>query len=663
MSALVKPAQTIAHRQAPMLFRVGMFVTYKNEPYCIRSAEPDYMILQHQKNHKLQWVTPEEWSSAYRDGALTITLPDKVIALHPITDSDHLAKAERMLAYLNELDASGAPGSEMTRRRVIKSIALRINDPEPPHHMQLYRFYKRWVRAGKEIYALFATKQTRTKPVTDAQLDFALHIIDEHFLVPHGGNRSELYRCFKAQFELESNQVKFDLTGKPMSKTALDNIVDSLDPYEVIAAQKGTAAANAQFRNSNEKITTYFPGERVEIDAVHLNLGLVDETTGEYQGRVILFIAIDVHTRYITGYSIVYGDKPAESGEAVINLLKHMVSPKANNGNFANDWHDLGVPHCIHADNGAGFIAESTLRFCAMLNTDLHRSESRKSQRRPFIERFNRTLREQLMTKIPGYLGKRIDSNNFNKTIEQAAVVTLSEFTRYLEEFIADYYHQNPHKGLDGLSPSQKLEQCRNDFLPRPVADLSKINALTGATCERTIQETHGIQIQGLHYNSTELRNLRFRLMNNRENKKPGKVEVIFNAQDISSVTVLVPGEIDMLIVPLRDKTVALGTSLSEYKVLKSKGRAATAKAEAKVFPSKHKNHKKPKPKKLSEATETTRAKSTVATHEGYSSRDVLKEGTARLAQDDTQRTSMEPAVSQPPKTQKGSGRQRSGGR
>ncbi|WP_407507077.1 hypothetical protein [Vibrio parahaemolyticus] len=616
-----------------------MFVNYYGETYCIRNAEADYMVLQHTLNHKCEMISTDAWSSAYCDGALTITQQEKQVAIHPITDSKKLAEAERMLAYLNELEVTGKFGSEATRRHVINYISEKIQDPTPPNHMQLYRLYKRWERAGKNIQVLLSTKQSRTKPVTDAQMDFAMYIIDEHFLVPHGDNRSELYRIFKAEFYLDTNQQQFKLSGKPMSKSALDNILDTLDPFEVFAAQNGIDAARSKFRDSNEKIETFFPGERVEIDAVHLNLGVLDDATDTYIGKVILFLAIDVHTRYILGYSIVYGTNPAESAEAVINLLRHVVSPKKRNGNYSNDWQSIGVPYCIHADNGPGFIAEMTLRFCAMLNTDLHRSESRKSQRRPFIERFNRTLRGQLMTKIPGYLGKRMEEKDFNKTIEQAAVVRLSEFTRYLEEFIVDVYHQNPHKGLEGMTPAQMLEQCRDTFYPRPVPNIAEMNALVGVTYTRTIQATQGIQIKNLYYNSTELKNLRFKLMKNRKSKGPQKVEFIFNPQDISSITVLEPDSMKMLVVPLRNKTVLPGTTLAEHQAQKLAKKGTFVQQEHKSFSSKHKQHRKSNKAHKAKSSDIKIPKSNVVTHPDYDPQKVIEEGTARLAQDDTQRT------------------------
>ncbi|GAD02651.1 DDE-type integrase/transposase/recombinase [Agarivorans albus] len=641
------------YQDRPTQFVKGMLLSYDKEEHVVRTVEPDYMVLENTLTHEPKMLKTDVWSLAYHEGFLKVTERENTVAIHPITDAEKLAEAERWLAYLNELDISGSPGSMETRLKVIDSVSKRVSDPNPPHQMKLYRMHKKWGRKGRNIYALLNTKLTRTKPVTEAQYDFAMAVIDEHYLVPHGGNRSALYRTYKEAFYLDINQEKYELCGKPMSKTSLDNLLDELDPFQVSVAQKGLKAARALFRDSNEKIITKHPGQRVEIDAVHLNLGVLCDETGEYLGRIILFLAIDVHTRYILGYSIVYGTKPAESAEAAMNLLRHVLSPKLKNGNFQHDWHTIGTPEAFHSDNGAGFISETVTHFYALLHSSIHRAESGKSQRRPFVERFNRTIREQLMTKIPGYLGKRVDAKDFNKTVEAAAVITLSEFIRYLEEYIVDYYHQNAHKGLDGLSPAQKLAQCVGDFYPRPAADLAMLDTLVGATYTRTIQETQGVQIENLYYNSTELKHLRFKLMQKRNstNSKSKdtksrsdkvKVEVIFNKKDISSVTVIVPGEMEMMIVPLRDKTVAPGTSLEAYRAQNQAAKKGAQNAETKTYPSKHGEHGKPKKRKPSSSAPKSKALESGS----YCPQTTLEEGVNRFARDNSKLTYVQPSTS-----------------
>ena len=63
MSQVISNNQVFA-KQAPMLFRVGMFVIYNDTLFCIRNAEPDYIVLQHTLDHSIKMVTAQVWSQA-----------------------------------------------------------------------------------------------------------------------------------------------------------------------------------------------------------------------------------------------------------------------------------------------------------------------------------------------------------------------------------------------------------------------------------------------------------------------------------------------------------------------------------------------------------------------------------------------------------------------
>ena len=586
---------------ASVLFSAGMKIVFRNEEYLIRTCEPDYFVIQHVRDHTIDMIDSITLSDAYANGELTLVTPEPTVAIHPISDPAKLAEAERILSYVEELDVNGKPGSEVERKRVIEYISKRIGDKSPPHQMQLYRYYKKWTQAGKSVSAFLKKTQTRRKPITGPQLDFAMHIIDREYLKPLGGNRSELYRVYILAFEEEkaTNALKFNLEGNPMSKTSLDNILDSLDRFEVDICQKGLLRARDIHRNSNELIVADYFGQRIEVDAVHLNIGLRNED-GSYIGRVIVFFAIDVYSRAILGYSMVYGESPGESAQAVLELFKHVVTPKKHNGNFVNEWYTVPNIRHIHADNGAAFTSEMVVRAAHMINAKIHHSESRKSQRRPFIERFNRTLRGQFMTKLPGYLGKRMDDSNFGMTLEQTAVLTVSDFTRYLEEYIVDVYHQNPHKGLGGRTPAQVVEQADNTFFRAKLPNLARLESLMGAVKTRTIQATHGIQIDNIKFHSSELNQYRLQLSNSSKSSGAVKVEFIYNPSDISQITVLLPN-FESLVVPNRDKRVEPGTSLAEYKAFLTAEMGNFEKATPKVFTSKHNSHPKPqKPKRKS---------------------------------------------------------------
>lgn len=237
------------------------------------------------------------------------------------------------------------------------------------------------------------------------------------------------------------------------------------------------------------------------------------------------------------------------------------------------------------------------------------------------------------MQKIPGYLGKRIDGNISDKTIEQSAQVTLSEFKAYVEEYIVDVYHQRKHKGLDGMTPQQAVEQALESFIPRESVDVSTLNFMSGATKKGTVQATHGIQISNQYFNSKELRELRFKAMGS--SSKSPTFDFIFNPNDISQIAVLIPGSMEILRVPNRDKTIPAGTSLADYKLRKAAPQLSSSTLPEPVFGSKHQQHKpktKSKSRKSSPASKTKQT-GEVQTFTDEQLREQLGHGAVRIAQ------------------------------
>ncbi|WP_134051644.1 DDE-type integrase/transposase/recombinase [Rheinheimera aquimaris] len=621
------------------IFKKGDWAVLKGEMVQIRTAEPDFFVLQSKNNSQPQMYSTDMLYDLYLDGAFSPAVAaEQPVTFRPLNSETDLLEAERRLAYIHDLQSRDNPGSYNTWQKCVDYVSRKIVDPEPPHPKQVYRWLKSWQNSSHSIHQLLKRTQLRSKPLMEQQFDLAMEVIDNEYLVPNGGIKQHVYESFRKQF------AQSELEGKAMSRSYFYQIIDSLDPYEVCLAQYGKKAALAKFRASDEKIVVRHLMERVEIDAVHLNLGLIDDETGEFLGKVIVFFAIDVYTRYILGYSVVYGISPGETSEAVIELVSSMIVPKARSGNYRNEWYCLGVPWTIHCDNGSAFIAENTLRFLTHLQITQHRSETGKGQRRPFIERFNRTFRNQLCKKIPGYSGKRVDGNKNDKTIEQSAQVTLSDFNKYVEEYIVDVYHQRQHKGLEGLTPQQAVEEALENFIPRAPVDVSTLNFMSGATKKGTVQATHGIQISKQYFNSKELRELRFKAMGSCT--KSPKFDFIFNPKDISQIAVLIPKSMEILLVPNRDKTIAAGTSLADFELSKVSKKLNNRTQPQPVFTSKHKQHKPKTTSKSRKSSSVSKTKQRDPSHTFTDEqlREQLDKGAMRIAQNTAHYTEKAPS-------------------
>jgi putative transposase len=95
--------------------------------------------------------------------------------------------------------------------------------------------------------------------------------------------------------------------------------------------------------------------------------------------------------------------------------------------------HEFGKPERIRVDNGPEFISSDFSDWCTSENITVQYIQPGKPMQNGFIERFNRTFRENV---LDAYLFEDIN---------QVRIIT--------EEWMDDYNNHRPHESLGGLSP------------------------------------------------------------------------------------------------------------------------------------------------------------------------------------------------------------------
>lgn len=104
----------------------------------------------------------------------------------------------------------------------------------------------------------------------------------------------------------------------------------------------------------------------------------------------------------------------------LINSLKQLIRER-------------GKPKTIRTDNGPEFISKVFVSFCNEMQIELHYIQPGKPAQNAYIERFNRTFREDV---LDAYLFETIEQVNMEAYLWQI-----------------DYNTNHPHKALKGLSP------------------------------------------------------------------------------------------------------------------------------------------------------------------------------------------------------------------
>lgn len=125
------------------------------------------------------------------------------------------------------------------------------------------------------------------------------------------------------------------------------------------------------------------------------------------------------------------------SGERVVHVLENIMQ-----------WR--GKPQQIRSDNGPEFISTALSSFCNAHHIEQRFIQPGRPQQNAFIERFNKTLREDVL-----------DAYLFD-TIQQVRDIT--------EQWQQDYNENHPHQSLNGQSPLQYLKtksQTKNSTFNR----------------------------------------------------------------------------------------------------------------------------------------------------------------------------------------------------
>lgn len=127
----------------------------------------------------------------------------------------------------------------------------------------------------------------------------------------------------------------------------------------------------------------------------------------------------------------------------------------------------------LYVDNGPSFQANRFHAACKheQIDIELVHSKRYQAEGRGVCERFNRTLKEQFEDEVRG----------------RDELLTLDELNAYFEAWLHERYHRDPHAGIDGQTPSDRLQSVEHKLRPPP--DLSVIDELLRIREQRTVHK------------------------------------------------------------------------------------------------------------------------------------------------------------------------------
>lgn len=358
--------------------------------------------------------------------------------------------------YVNEIEKQLGENTSIQFDRfdeVIESVASRLDDANPPSSSTLYRWWKRWCNAGRDLMAL----ADKTPPKGNIRRCF------------RGIVESEIYKAIEDVYltrERNSCQAAYDslryellllnkARAKPLripSRATFYRICANYDAYSIKAAREGKLAADRHFRSTGIGVEPQHILERVEIDHTPLDLMVVDDSTGLVIGRPTVTFLTDRFSRMPIGFEIGF-EPPSEL--AVMAALRHAIMPKeyANEKfpDVVNKWPAYGIPTTLVCDNGLEFHSAQLRRMCAELNIELIFCPKKQPHYKGAIERFQGTFNRQVSQRIPGTTFSNIQERGDYNAVENARI-TLRDIRKLLYLWIIDIYNQSPNR-ITGKPP------------------------------------------------------------------------------------------------------------------------------------------------------------------------------------------------------------------
>ncbi|WEB43344.1 Mu transposase C-terminal domain-containing protein [Streptomyces yunnanensis] len=277
------------------------------------------------------------------------------------------------------------------------------------------------------------------------------------------------------------------------------------------------------------------PGEYVLMDTTRLDVFAFDPVTLKWV-QAELTVAMDWYTRCITGIRVTPVSTKAVDAAAVL-FQTYRPRPIPESWPKEAAWPDHGIPRgvlvdaeAVHGpvtgavgpalaaetvivDHGKIYLSAHLTSVCRRLGMSIQPARLRTGRDKGPVERFFRTVREDLLQVLPGYKGPDIHSRGLNP--EKDAFFFLHELEAIIREWVACVYHRRPHSGLVDphlpnvdLSPAAMFEHglARAGYIEVP-RDPDLAYEFLEVTM-RTVQH-YGVEIKGRRYDGPGLAGLK----------------------------------------------------------------------------------------------------------------------------------------------------------
>jgi putative transposase len=278
--------------------------------------------------------------------------------------------------------------------------------------------------------------------------------------------------------------------GWPIASYAqVYRIVQRLPEDVKTLAQKGAVAYREQFDLLYRRQASL---ANVIWQADHCRLRLFVVKEGGKVDLPWLTAIEDDYSRAVPGYHLGWS---APSALRTGLALRQAIGIKEE-----KQWPMYGVPASLYTDHGSDFTSKHMEAVAVDLKMALIFSQVRKPRGRGKMERFFRTVREDFLSKLPGYAPKVEDpqeQRRINEKARKEACLTLPQVDALFRSWLLETYHQREHS-VTHATPHERW--MASGILPVLPQSAEQLDLLLLQPRRRHKVHQEGIRFFGAYY-------------------------------------------------------------------------------------------------------------------------------------------------------------------